>query len=91
MIFFQEEEKVRVIYEKKYRRLNALDGGGAENDRIASAQASVRKLRTKIGIIIKSINTISNRIHKIRDEELRPQLVELIQGYDFFFKKKRSM
>ncbi|XP_020112241.1 uncharacterized protein LOC109726843 [Ananas comosus] len=76
----KEEEKVRVIYEKKYRRLNALDGGGAENDRIASAQASVRKLRTKIGIIIKSINTISNRIHKIRDEELRPQLVELIQG-----------
>nr|XP_010930667.1 nitrate regulatory gene2 protein [Elaeis guineensis] len=76
----KDEEKLQSIYDKKYKRLKALDRGGAEFNKIDSARASIRKLRTKISIIIKSVDAISNRMHKIRDEELQPQLTELIQG-----------
>ncbi|EHA8589651.1 hypothetical protein COCNU_scaffold011718G000070 [Cocos nucifera] len=76
----QDEEKLQSIYNKKYKRLKALDHGGAEFYKIDSTRASIRKLRTKISIIIKSVDAISNRMHKIRDEELQPQLTELIQG-----------
>ncbi|XP_072950943.1 protein ALTERED PHOSPHATE STARVATION RESPONSE 1-like isoform X1 [Typha angustifolia] len=76
----KDEEKVRVMYEKKNKRLKSLDERGAEFPKIDSTRTTIKKLRAKIDIIIKSVDTISGRMHKIRDEELHPQLVELIQG-----------
>ncbi|XP_008810929.1 protein ALTERED PHOSPHATE STARVATION RESPONSE 1-like [Phoenix dactylifera] len=76
----QEEEKLRIIYDREWRRLKALDDSGAESYEIDSTRASIRKLLTRINIAIRSVDTISSRIHKLRDEELRPQLIELIQG-----------
>ncbi|URD94268.1 DUF630 DUF632 domains containing protein [Musa troglodytarum] len=66
-------EKLYVWEKKLYR--------SQENSKIDLTWASVRKLGTKISIIIKSANAISSRMHKIRDEELQPLLIELIQGY----------
>ncbi|XP_064942550.1 nitrate regulatory gene2 protein-like [Musa acuminata AAA Group] len=77
----KDEEKLRVSYDKKYKRLKDLVDRGAENYKIDSTWASVRKLRTKISIIIKSVGAFSSRIHEIRGEELQPQLIELIQGF----------
>ncbi|CAL9749774.1 unnamed protein product [Musa acuminata subsp. burmannicoides] len=77
----KDEEKLRVSYDKKHKWLKALDDRGAENSKIDLTWASVRKLCTKISIIIKSANAISSRMHKIRDEELQPLLIELIQGF----------
>lgn len=71
---------MRVFYEKECRRLKALDDGGAESHKIDSTRAAIRRLLTKISMSIRSIEAISSRIHKIRDEELRPQLIQLIQG-----------
>ncbi|CAA6660390.1 unnamed protein product [Spirodela intermedia] len=75
----KDEEKLRIVYEKQYKRLKALDDRGAESQKIDAVQASITKLLTKIDIAIKSIDAISRRIHKIRDEELQPQIIELIQ------------
>lgn len=36
---------------------------------------------TKIDVCIKAVDAISTRIHKLRDEELLPQITELIHGY----------
>ncbi|XP_058089896.1 protein ROLLING AND ERECT LEAF 2-like [Magnolia sinica] len=76
----KDEEKLRLIYEKKCKQLKYLDDRGAESNKIDATQASIRKLLTKISITIKAVDAISSRIHKLRDEELQPQMTELIQG-----------
>jgi hypothetical protein len=81
--YSQDEERLRAIYEKQCKRLKALDDRGAEATKIDAAEASIRKLLTKINICIRSVETISGRIHKLRDEELQPQLAALINGYEF--------
>ncbi|XP_044480382.1 nitrate regulatory gene2 protein-like [Mangifera indica] len=76
----KDEEKLRVTYEKQCRRLRMLDDRGAESSKIDATQDSIRKLLTKINVCIRAVDSISSRIHKLRDEELRPQLTELIHG-----------
>ncbi|GAV71958.1 DUF632 domain-containing protein/DUF630 domain-containing protein [Cephalotus follicularis] len=76
----KDEERLRVIYEKKCKKLRILDDRGAESGKIDATQASITKLLTKINICIRGVDAISSRIHKLRDEELRPQLTDLIQG-----------
>ncbi|KAL0917762.1 hypothetical protein M5K25_012848 [Dendrobium thyrsiflorum] len=73
------EERLRVIYEKKLRKLKSLDDRGAELHKINATQVSVRSVRTKISIAITSVDVISKRMYRIIDEELQPQLVKLIQ------------
>ncbi|XP_020698637.1 nitrate regulatory gene2 protein [Dendrobium catenatum] len=73
------EERLRVIYEKKLRKLKSLDDRGAELHKINATQISVRSVRTKISIAITSVDVISKRMNRIMDEELQPQLVKLIQ------------
>ena len=59
-----------------------MDNQGAESTKIDATESSIRKLLTKINICIKSVETIPGRIHKLRDEELQPQLAALISGYE---------
>lgn len=47
---------------------------------IDKTRASVKDLYARILVAIRSAETISNRIDKIRDEELQPQVVELLKG-----------
>ena len=77
----QDEERLRAIYEKKFKRLKTLDNLGAESSKIDATRASIRKLQTKINICIRTAETIMGRIHKLRDNELQPQLAALINGY----------
>lgn len=70
-----------MFYDREYARLKALDDRGAESYKIDSTRAAINKLITKISMTIKSVDAIARRIHKLRDEELQPQLVELIHGY----------
>ncbi|XP_059631797.1 nitrate regulatory gene2 protein isoform X2 [Cornus florida] len=76
----KDEENIRIIYEKECRRLKVLDDQGAESSKIDASQASIRKLLTKLNVGIKAVDAISSRIHKLRDEELQPQVNELIHG-----------
>ncbi|OMO78576.1 hypothetical protein COLO4_24708 [Corchorus olitorius] len=77
----KDEERLRVMYEKQCKILRMLDGQGAEASKIDATQASIRKLLTKINVCIKAVEAISARIHKLRDEELEPQLTKLVHGY----------
>lgn len=63
------------------KRLKDLDARGAESSKIDDAQASVRRLLTKLDVCIKAIDTIASKIQKVRDEELQPQVTELIYGF----------
>ncbi|KAJ0967928.1 hypothetical protein J5N97_024845 [Dioscorea zingiberensis] len=75
------EEKLRMVRERKVKRLKHLDERGAEAHKVDSTQAEIRKLSTKIRIAIQVVESISKRINKLRDEELWPQIKELIQGF----------
>ncbi|RDY09518.1 Nitrate regulatory gene2 protein, partial [Mucuna pruriens] len=77
----KDEERLRAIYEKQFKRLRTLDNLGAESSKIDAARASIRKLQTKINICIRTAETIMGRIHKLRDNELQPQLAALINGF----------
>lgn len=72
---------MRVNHDRKVERLNRLAEKGAEPQKIESTRAAVRSLSTKIRIAIQIVDKISAKINKLRDEELWPQLNELIQGY----------
>ncbi|BAH93159.1 protein ALTERED PHOSPHATE STARVATION RESPONSE 1 [Oryza sativa Japonica Group] len=75
-----EEEKLRITYDKQWKRLKELDDNGAEPYKIDSTRASISTLLTRINITIRSAKVISRRIHILRDDELHPHLVKLIQG-----------
>uniref|UniRef100_A0A0E0M460 DUF632 domain-containing protein n=1 Tax=Oryza punctata TaxID=4537 RepID=A0A0E0M460_ORYPU len=74
------EEKMRALYDRQREELKMLDEKGAEADKLEATERSIRKLSTKISIAIQVVNTISDKISKLRDEELWPQTCELIQG-----------
>ncbi|CAA7013421.1 unnamed protein product [Microthlaspi erraticum] len=76
----KDEERLRAMYEEKCRTLKKMDSHGAETSKIDATRAYIRKLLTKIDVSIRSIDSISSRIHKLRDEELQPQLTLLIHG-----------
>lgn len=76
----KDEERLRIMYEKQHKKLKTLDEEGAEARKIDATRASMRRLLTKLDVSIKAIDTISSRIHKLRDEELQPQLTELVRG-----------
>ncbi|KAL6525073.1 hypothetical protein OROMI_030666 [Orobanche minor] len=76
----KDEEKLRIMYEKQCKRLKTLDEEGAEPGKIDAARASIRRLLTKLDVSVKAIDFISIRINKLRDEELQPQVAELIHG-----------
>ena len=44
-------------------------------------RAAMKDLYSRILVAIRSAESISKRIEKLRDEELQPQILELLQGY----------
>ncbi|MED6187341.1 hypothetical protein PIB30_075473 [Stylosanthes scabra] len=73
-------ERVRMAYEKKCLQLKNLDVKGEDPAFVDKTRAAIRDLHTQITISIHSIEAISKRIETLRDEELHPQLLELVQG-----------
>jgi hypothetical protein len=62
--------------------LKSLDDQGGESEVIDSTMLSERDLKRRISIKIRTVKALSSKIEKIRDEELYPELVNLIQGYE---------
>jgi len=77
----QSGERVRIAYEKKCQQLRNHDVNGEEPSSLDKTRAAMRDLHTQITVSIHSVEAISGRIETLRDEELHPQLLELVQGY----------
>ncbi|XVF34143.1 hypothetical protein REPUB_Repub18cG0033000 [Reevesia pubescens] len=73
-------EKIRIAYEKKSRQLRNQDVKGDDPYAVDKTRAAIRDLHTQIKVSIHSVEAISKRIETLRDEELQPQLLELVQG-----------
>ncbi|CAL5324007.1 unnamed protein product [Camellia sinensis] len=73
-----DEERLRGIYAKEQKKLKKLDDRGVESSKIDATYNSIEKLLLKIKVAVSTVDAISKRINKLRDEELRPRLNELI-------------
>ncbi|KAG8050392.1 hypothetical protein GUJ93_ZPchr0009g1659 [Zizania palustris] len=73
-------DQIRQTYEKKCVQLRNQDAKGSELRCAEKTRTTVRDLYTRIWVSLKAAESISDRIQKLRDEELQPQLVELLQG-----------
>jgi hypothetical protein len=71
---------MRKIYEKKCSRLRNQDVRGDDELSLDKTRATVKDLYARILVAIRSAGSISERIQKMRDEELQPQIVELLKG-----------
>lgn len=60
-------------------RLKHQDIG--DDDTMDKTRAAVKDLYARILVAIRSAESISKRIQILRDEELQPQIVELLKGY----------
>ncbi|KAL5987709.1 hypothetical protein ACLOJK_035460 [Asimina triloba] len=70
---------IRRAYDKKCLLMNQNAKG--ENSSIDSkTRAIIRDLHARIKVSLHTIASISKRINKLRDEELQPQLKEMIRG-----------
>ncbi|CAM8935567.1 unnamed protein product [Rhodiola kirilowii] len=74
------EEKLREDHDKKRQKLKHLDEKGAEHHKVEATRTLIRNLSTKIRIGIQIVDKISVTINNIRDDELWPQLNDLIHG-----------
>lgn len=68
------------LYEKKCNQLKNHDARGDEGRTTDKTRAAVKELYSRILVTIRSAETISKRIDELRDEELQPQIIELLQG-----------
>lgn len=78
---FQGSQTVRREYDEKCRILRELESEGKSSQRIDKTRAVVKDLHSRIRVAIHRIDSISRRIEELRDNELQPQLEELIEGY----------
>ncbi|XP_027339379.1 nitrate regulatory gene2 protein-like [Abrus precatorius] len=79
-------ERVRIAYEKKCKQLRNLDVKGEDPSCADKTRSAIRDLDTQITVSIHSVEAISRRIETLRDEELHPQLLELVQGLERMWK-----
>lgn len=54
---------------------------GDDPSAVDKTRVAIRDLHTQIKVSIHSVEAVSKRIETLRDEELQPQLFELVQGY----------
>ncbi|KAI4965297.1 hypothetical protein ZWY2020_054862 [Hordeum vulgare] len=73
-------ENVRKTYDEKCNLLRHQFTRGLNAELIDKTRAVVKDLHSRVSVAIQAVDAISKRIEKIRDGELQPQLVELIQG-----------
>ena len=76
----QAGDSTRKIYERKCAQLRNKDVRGDDEVSTDKTRAAVKDLYARILVAIRSAESISERIQKMRDEELQPQIVELLKG-----------
>ncbi|KAF3514607.1 hypothetical protein F2Q69_00009856 [Brassica cretica] len=73
-------ERVRIAYEKKRLVLRNHEAKRDDSSAVGKTRAIVRDLHTHLKVSIHSIESVSSRIESLRDQELLPQILKLLQG-----------
>lgn len=67
--------EIKKLYDRKSSQLSGENGGNKQG-----IEDQVNDLYSRMLVSIKICNSISKRIEKVRDDELQPQLIELLHG-----------
>ncbi|XP_051141330.1 protein ALTERED PHOSPHATE STARVATION RESPONSE 1 [Andrographis paniculata] len=73
-------ESIQKEYDRKCNQLRHQFAKDLSPQVIDKTRASVKDLHSRIRVALHAVDSISKRIEKMRDEELLPQILELIQG-----------
>ncbi|KGN61947.1 protein ALTERED PHOSPHATE STARVATION RESPONSE 1 [Cucumis sativus] len=73
-------DSMRKLYEKRCSRLRNQDVKGDNGVSTDKTRVAVKDLYARILVAIRSAESISTRIEKLRDDELQPQIIELLKG-----------
>ncbi|GMJ10594.1 hypothetical protein like AT1G20530 [Hibiscus trionum] len=72
------EEKMRIIHAKACRQMKSLNQKGGNARRVDSARSLIRAVSTKMRVAVQVIDNVAISINKLMDEELWPEVDELI-------------
>ncbi|KAL0344378.1 UNVERIFIED_CONTAM: Nitrate regulatoryprotein [Sesamum angustifolium] len=73
-------ESIQKEYDRKCDQLRCQFAKDLSPQVIDKTRAAVKNLHSRIRVALHAVDSISKRLEKMRDEELLPQLLELIQG-----------
>ncbi|KAJ8642282.1 hypothetical protein MRB53_018976 [Persea americana] len=73
-------ESIKIDHEKKVAQLKKQEAKGAEHMKIEKSKKEIEKLENRILVSAQSIETISEEIIRLREAELYPQLLDLVNG-----------
>lgn len=80
ILYVQAGDNIRKLYERKCTRLRNQDVRGDDGLMMDKTRAAVKDLYARILVAIRSAESISKKIQKLRDDELQPQILELLKG-----------
>ncbi|KAL8113849.1 nitrate regulatory gene2 protein [Apium graveolens] len=73
-------EQMKLDYQKKVASLNKLKKRGASTESLERAKAAVSRLHTRYIVDMQSMDSTVSEINRLRDEQLYPKLVALVDG-----------
>lgn len=76
----QEAEALRIELERKYALFRNQDAKNEDQTIIDKTRANIKALQTRMVVAIQAVDSAAQQVQKLRDEELYPQLLELLEG-----------
>lgn len=76
----KDGDSIRKLYERKCGHLRNKDIKGEDTLSVDKTRAAVKDLYSRILVAVRRAESISHIIQKLTDEELQPQIIELLQG-----------
>ncbi|CAN6573285.1 unnamed protein product [Malus baccata var. baccata] len=73
-------ELMKYEYQKKVTSLNRLKKRGTNSEALEKAKAAVSHLHTRYIVDMQSMDSTVSEINSLRDEQLYPKLVQLVEG-----------
>lgn len=67
-------------YQRKVTTLNKLKKRGSNSDALEKAKAAVSHLHTRYIVDMQSLDSTVSEISRLRDDQLYPKLVQLVDG-----------
>ncbi|KAJ0523622.1 hypothetical protein HanIR_Chr10g0495841 [Helianthus annuus] len=82
-------ELMKFEYQKKIASLNRLKKRGASTDHLERTKATVSHLHTRYIVDMQSMDSTVSEINRLRDEQLYPKLVQLVDGMASMWEQMR--
>ncbi|XP_075489788.1 protein ROLLING AND ERECT LEAF 2-like isoform X2 [Primulina tabacum] len=83
-------EQMKLEYQKKVKRLNKLKQHGSNLEALERMKAAVSHLHTRYIVDMQSMDSTVSEINRLRDEQLYPKLVALVDGMAAMWETMRS-